>query len=107
MTIQERYQTYIESNKIIKTLNEFLNSNIYLFLIGFITIISNVFALEVICFTLLFILFSLSLLFSKDSKPLITPILTITMAMSYKNGLSYNPNNNQANCYCGNNYEVT
>lgn len=92
MSIQEKYQAFIDSNKTINTINTFLNSKLYLYLIGLLMVISNIFALEIVCFSILFLLFSLTLLFSKDSKPLIAPLLMLTMGMSYKNGLSYNPN---------------
>ena len=88
----DRYQNFINTNSIAKKINTFCNSYLFMFIIGFLVVISNVFAIELFCFPIISLLGVVTLLFSKDGKPLISIILLFLMSLSYKNGLSYNPN---------------
>ena len=88
----DRYQNFINTNSIAKKINTFCNSYLFMFIIGFLVVISNVFAIELFCFPIISLLGVVTLLFSKDGKPLISIILLFLMSVSYKNGLSYNPN---------------
>ena len=88
----DRYQNFINTNSIAKKINAFCNSYLFMFIIGFLVVISNVFAIELFCFPIISLLGVVTLLFSKDGKPLISIILLFLMSISYKNGLSYNPN---------------
>ena len=88
----DRYQNFINTNSIAKKINTFCNSYLFMIIIGFLVVISNVFAIELFCFPIISLLGVVTLLFSKDGKPLISIILLFLMSISYKNGLSYNPN---------------
>lgn len=88
----DRYQNFINTNSIAKKINAFCNSYLFMFIIGFLVVISNVFAIELFCFPIISLLGVITLLFSKDGKALISIILLFLMSLSYKNGLSYNPN---------------
>ena len=88
----DRYQNFINTNSIAKKINTFCNSYLFMIIIGFLVVISNVFAIELFCFPIISLLGVVTLLFSKDGKPLISIILLFLMSVSYKNGLSYNPN---------------
>lgn len=81
----------LSENKLRLKLNNFLNSNLYIFIIGLLLLISDTFALEVVCFPLIVLLGILSLVFSEDTKPIIPIYTCILFGMSYKNGLAYNP----------------
>ena len=76
-----------------------INSPLYIFIVGLIIFISATFALEVVCFTLLALLGVTSLIISEDTKPTIPIMLTALFAMSYKNGISYNPNRDLPTIY--------
>lgn len=82
-----------------ESLYQFINSPLYIFIVGLITVISATFALEVVCFTLLALLGVTSLIVSEDTKPTIPIMLTALFAMSYKNGISYNPNRDLPTIY--------
>lgn len=97
--LRQKYHNLINTNKYILKIKEWLNSYIYPFVLGLIVVISNVFALEVLCYSLIFALGSLTILFSEDTKPLIPILLTFCMCMSYKNGISYSPPDSISNIY--------
>ena len=89
----------LNKNNIKEKLYKFINSPLYIFIVGLITLISATFALEVVCFTLLALLLVLSFIISEDTKPVIPIMLTILFAMSYKNGISYNPDRDLPTIY--------
>ena len=96
---KSKYETYIESNIVTRYLNRFVNSYLFIFIIGLLVLLSSCFAIEVICFPIIALLGFIALLVSKDTKALIPIVLTFLMGMSYKNGLSYNPNPDIPNIY--------
>ena len=95
----DKYQSFVNGNRICQSLNNFVNSLFFPFIIGLIVVISCNFALEVVCYPLIAILGIISLIVSKDTKPLISIILLFLMSASYKNGPSYNKDCSIPNIY--------
>lgn len=89
MTIS-KYEEMINDNSVLSKIKLFVNSYYFIFVVGLIVLISNLFAIELICFSLLSLLGVTCLLLSKDTKGMISIILFFQMSFSYKNGLSYN-----------------
>lgn len=93
-TIKQKYQCFMQNNKITKKIDLILSSYYFPFFLGLVLLISNLFSLEIACFSLIFILGISIFIFCKNPKGIIGIILMYQMAMSYKNGPSnvLNPN---------------
>ena len=60
----DKYQSFVNGNRICQRLNNFVNSLFFPFIIGLIVVISCNFALEVVCYPLIAILGIISLIVS-------------------------------------------
>lgn len=87
-TIKQKYQCFMQNNKITKNIDLVLSSYYFPFFLGLMLLISNLFSLEIACFSIIFILGISIFLFCKNPKGIIGIILMYQMAMSYKNGPS-------------------
>ncbi len=90
--IKQKYQNFIAKNKFVNFLDNLLNSIFFPYFIGLLCVLSNFFALEIAFYTIIFIIGTLNLIFCEDTKPILTIILFFQMGMSFKNGISQNPN---------------
>lgn len=91
-SIKQKYQNFVTKNKIVNIIDKLLNSIYFPYFIGFLCVLSNFFALEIAFYTIIFIVGTLNLVFCEDTKPILVIILFFQMGMSFKNGISQNPN---------------
>ncbi len=91
-SIKQKYQNFVAKNKFVNIIDNLLNSIYFPYFIGLLCVLSNFFALEIAFYTIIFIVGTLNLIFCEDTKPILTIILFFQMGMSFKNGISQNPN---------------
>lgn len=96
---QTRYQDFLNRRKELDRVRTFFQSRLFPFVVAALMLISDFFALELVCYTILVLLGVAALLLDSDTKPLLSIVLLYQMGMSYPNGLSYNKYPDQPNIY--------
>ncbi len=97
--LQTRYQNLLNRCEGITRIRSFFQSRYFPFVVALTMIVSDFFALELICYTLVALLGIVTLLTDPDTKPLLCIVLLYQMGMSYPNGLSYNKYPDRPNIY--------
>lgn len=88
----------LKENKIIKNINEYLSSNYFLITMAILTLLANIFSLELVSYTFIIIFACFTCLFHKD----LLPLTSLPIFAYITSSASNNPGSNETSIYASN-----